>query len=54
MHVATVVDEETGAGAYRREWNGRESTGRAASSGVYFARVSHATGTRSYKMVLLK
>ncbi len=53
-HVVTLVDEEKAAGAYTREWTGRDDAGQAVSSGVYFARVSHSSGTRSYKMVLLK
>jgi FlgD Ig-like domain len=52
--VATLVDETSNAGAYTVSWNGHDTAGRPASSGVYFARVSHASGTRSYKMVLLK
>ncbi len=52
--VATLVDETRNAGAYTATWNGRDAAGRPASSGIYFARVSHASGTRSYKMVLLK
>jgi hypothetical protein len=54
-HVATLVnDEEKETGAFTREWTGRDDAGRTVSSGVYFARVSHSSGTRSYKMVLLK
>jgi hypothetical protein len=53
-HVATLVDDEKETGAFTREWIGRDDAGQAVSSGVYFARVSHSSGTRSYKMVLLK
>jgi hypothetical protein len=53
-HVATLVSGERDAGAYTQEWTGRDDSGRAVSSGVYFARVSHASGMRSYKLVLLK
>jgi hypothetical protein len=52
--VATLVDEERDAGAFTERWDGRDHTGRPASSGVYFARVSHAAATRVYKLVLLK
>jgi len=53
--VAILVNRETrAAGAYTVEWNGRDERGLAAASGVYFARIQHATGTRSKKMVLLK
>jgi FlgD Ig-like domain len=53
-HVATLVDEEKDAGAYTRAWDGRSTGGNAASSGVYFARMTHPSGTKSYKLVLLK
>jgi hypothetical protein len=53
-HVATIVDEEKDAGAYTQAWDGRGSGGNAVSSGVYFARVTHPSGTKSYKVVLLK
>jgi hypothetical protein len=52
--VAQLVDAEREAGAYRHAWNGRDDAGRAVSSGVYFARVIHPQGTKSYKMVLIK
>ena len=53
--VATLVDnEDRDAGAYRVEWDGRAENGAAAASGVYFARIQHASGARSKKMVLLK
>ena len=54
MRIATLVDEEKAAGAYTQEWNGRDDEGHAVSSGVYFARMNHTSGTKSYKMVLLK
>jgi hypothetical protein len=52
--VATLVDGAREAGAYTERWDGRDNTGRVASSGVYFARVGHPSGTRAYKMMLLK
>jgi hypothetical protein len=52
--VVALVDEEKGAGAHTREWDGTDSGGKAVSSGVYFAQVSHPSGRKSYKMVLLK
>jgi hypothetical protein len=53
-NVATLVDEERAAGAFTQPWNGRDDRGRPLASGVYFARLSHASGTKSYKMLLLK
>jgi hypothetical protein len=52
--VATLVDEEQRAGAYSTRWDGRDAKGVAVSSGVYYARVTHSSGSKSYKMVLLK
>ena len=53
-HVATLFAGDRPAGAYIIEWDGRADTGAAVSSGIYFARITHASGTRSKKMVLLK
>ena len=52
--VATLVDAEKAAGSYTEAWDGRDDAGRAVSSGVYFARISHASGSKSEKLVLLK
>jgi FlgD Ig-like domain/Beta-propeller repeat len=53
--VATILDHaERAAGAYSIEWDGRADSGATVGSGVYFARIEHASGTRSKKMVLLK
>jgi hypothetical protein len=53
--VATLVDHaDRAAGAYSIEWDGRAQGGATVGSGVYFARIEHASGTRSKKMVLLK
>ena len=53
-HVATIVDEEKDAGSYTRSWDGKDDRGASVGSGMYFARVAHPSGTKSYKMVLLK
>jgi hypothetical protein len=53
-HVATLFDGERNAGAYTVAWDGRTNDAAVAASGVYFARVEHASGVRSKKMVLLK
>jgi hypothetical protein len=52
--VATLLDEEKDAGDFTVPWTGRSDNGTRVSSGVYFARVAHPSGTKSYKMVLLK
>jgi hypothetical protein len=53
-HVATLVDDETDAGAYTVAWNGRDDRDTATGSGVYFALLTSPGGTRTYKMTLLK
>jgi hypothetical protein len=52
--VVTLVDENQEVGAYTKTWDGKDAGGVTISSGVYFARVTHPSGTRSYKLVLLK
>ena len=53
--IATLVDHvDRSAGAYTIEWDGRAQSGATVSTGMYFARIEHASGTRSKKMVLLK
>jgi len=52
--VTALVDMTKEAGAYTEVWDGRDAGGKPVSSGVYFARVAHPSGTRSYKIVLLK
>jgi hypothetical protein len=53
--IAMLVNNEVrAAGAYSQEWNGRDDHGVTVASGVYFARIEHASGIRTKKMVLLK
>ncbi|MCE5270250.1 carboxypeptidase regulatory-like domain-containing protein [bacterium] len=52
--VATLVNREETAGSHTVQWNGREDSGRALSSGVYFYRMETASFNRTRKMVLLK
>jgi hypothetical protein len=42
------------AGAHALQWNGRDESGRAAASGVYFLRVRSGAAARSIKLVLLR
>jgi len=53
-HVTTLVQGSQGAGAHVVAWDGRSASGEGVGSGVYFARVSTATGSRTYKLTLLK
>jgi hypothetical protein len=53
--VATLVDDEVrAAGPHVVEWNGRDTDGRMAASGVYFYRLDSGKYTASRKMVLLR
>jgi hypothetical protein len=52
--VACVMDGEQGAGPHSVMWDGKDATGRAVSSGVYFYRLTAGRKTISRKMVLLK
>ena len=51
--VATLVDEEQGAGSYRAWWDGTDASGDAAASGVYIYRLTVAGAYWTGKMVLL-
>ena len=52
--VAVAVDGETPAGRHHVTWLGRDSSGNALSSGVYFARLVVGESAVEHKMVLLK
>jgi hypothetical protein len=51
--VATLFDGERSAGAYSIDWDGRTGSD-AVASGVYFARIEHANGVKTRKMMLIK
>ncbi|MCP4573432.1 MAG: T9SS type A sorting domain-containing protein [bacterium] len=52
--MATLLDERRTAGAGTATWNGRDSHGRRAPSGVYFARLVTDAGKETRKMTLIK
>jgi hypothetical protein len=52
--VATLLDRQREPGAFTLTWSGRDDGGRPVASGVYFARVSHDSQAKSYKLLLLK
>ncbi|HET6349063.1 MAG TPA: FlgD immunoglobulin-like domain containing protein, partial [Candidatus Krumholzibacteria bacterium] len=43
-YVATLYDGERSTGAYSVGWDGRGAGGAVVSSGIYFARIQHASG----------
>jgi len=60
QQVASLVNGTVGAGYHSIGWNGRDRSGRPASSGIYFYRLE-ATGLKTgtaheqlRKMLLLK
>ncbi|MEA2064503.1 MAG: SUMF1/EgtB/PvdO family nonheme iron enzyme [Gemmatimonadota bacterium] len=52
--VKTLLFSNLGAGRYSVVWDGRDETGRQASSGVYLYRLSLPGSSLTRKMVLLK
>ncbi|MBN1398446.1 MAG: T9SS type A sorting domain-containing protein [Bacteroidetes bacterium] len=53
--IVTLVNEFKDAGNYTVEWNGRDSAGRQAVSGVYFYRLKTGNGfVSTKKMILIK
>ena len=52
--IRTVVDEFKPAGTYAALWEGRNSSGSAVATGVYFARLESGGQTATRKMLLMK
>jgi len=52
--VAKVLDGVMTPGVHVQRWNGRNTDGTVAKSGVYFARLTTREGARSAKLILLK
>ncbi len=52
--VATLLDADLPAGAHGAAWAGRDDRGAAMPSGVYFARLRTAAGTRTVKITLAR
>ena len=52
--VATLVDGRRPAGAHQVTWDGRNSSGNAVSTGVYFYRMVAGSFVEARRMVLLK
>ena len=51
--VATLVDGEQGAGAYRAQWDGTDAAGQAVAAGVYIYRLTVAGAQQTGRMVLV-
>jgi hypothetical protein len=52
--VGTMLERHVAAGAHRIEWTPARSAGSGISAGVYFGRLSAASGTDRSKFVLLR
>jgi hypothetical protein len=52
--VITLVDEYLGQGSHSVRWDGRDSRGNSASSGIYFYRLQTSEFIDTKRMVLLK
>ena len=52
--VRTLVNRHHDVGSYQTRWDGRDNTGQAAASGVYFYRIDSGRFTQTQRMVLLK
>ncbi len=52
--VTTLVDESRLAGRYTTEWNGQNTDGSTAASGVYFYRLKAGDFLETKKMILLR
>ena len=52
--VRALVNEERRAGKYDESWDGRDSSGHAVPSGVYFCRLSAGSFEQTRKMALLR
>lgn len=54
QRVATLVQAEQAAGAYRALWNGRSDDGVVQPSGLYFCRIKTSEFSQTIKMILNK
>ncbi len=52
--MTTLVEKSQPAGVYQVLWDGTNSHGEAAASGIYFHRLSASGRTESKKLILLK
>jgi hypothetical protein len=52
--VRTLAQGSLSAGSYVRTWDGRDSGGREAESGIYFCRLHSENVSRTRKLVLLR
>lgn len=54
QEVRTILDAPMVAGNHSTQWDGRDNQGAEAASGVYFYRLTSASGSQTKKMVLVR
>ena len=54
QRVAVLVDDQQSAGTYHVTWNGRDSSGNQAASGIYFCHLRAGARSQTRKMLLLR
>jgi flagellar hook assembly protein FlgD len=52
--VRTLVDADQGPGTYQAAWDGTDSKGRPAASGVYFVRLEGIGQSETRRMALIR
>ena len=52
--VRTLINSELNAGSHQIVWDGKEESGKSATSGVYFYKLKTANYEKTMKMILLK
>ncbi|MBE0558953.1 MAG: T9SS type A sorting domain-containing protein [Proteobacteria bacterium] len=52
--VKTLVNEVRAAGQYTERWDATDSRNERVASGLYFSRLTTASGAQTIKMVLIK
>ncbi len=52
--IRELVSGDMNAGTHTAAWNGKDSKGRAVSSGVYIARLTMGSQTITHKLTLMK
>jgi flagellar hook assembly protein FlgD len=52
--VKTLVDEPVKAGYHSLIWDGRNETGRAVASGIYFVQLQAGSYQQTRKLALIK
>ncbi len=54
QEVRTLVNAKQNAGAYSIQWDGKDTQGRAVSSGIYIYRLKAGSNVKSQKMMLIR